>query len=172
MPHPNMHPYLSSFDLPEVIEVRSYADTDVREIITHARLLITDYSSIAFNAAYIRTPVMYYQFDREQYFVGHTERPGYFDYERDGFGPVVEAADDAVRTAVSIISDGLDPAFLERTDRAFPVRDGQNRQRVYEAMLEARTLRPLAERIRESTKDEWPIQSDSIRAGTHYGRSA
>lgn len=155
MPHPNMQPYLASFDLPDWIDVRSYADADVRDMIVHARLLITDYSSIAFNAAYIRTPVMYYQFDRDRYFLGHTERPGYFDYERDGFGPVTTEPDDAAITAASIISAGMDRHFAERSDRAFPVRDGRNRQRVYEAMLEARTVRPLAERMRQTPGDSW-----------------
>lgn len=147
MPHPNMKPYLASFQLPDGVEVRSYADTDVREMIVRARLLITDYSSIAFNAAYIGTPVMYYQHDRNDYFVGHTERPGYFDYMTDGFGPVVEDADDAVRTAISIVTDGAQPEFTDRMDRAFPARDGRNRERVYQAMLEARTKRPLNERL-------------------------
>ncbi|MFE6996665.1 CDP-glycerol glycerophosphotransferase family protein [Microbacterium sp. NPDC057659] len=157
MPHPNMQPYLSSFDLPEAVEVRSYADTDVREMIVRARLLITDYSSIAFNAAYIRTPVMYYQFDREQYLAGHTERPGYFDYRRDGFGPVAEDVAEAARAAESILTDRLDPEFAERMQRAFPVRDGHNRERVYEAMLEARTMRPLAERTTGASRDGWQI---------------
>ncbi|MFD5215774.1 CDP-glycerol glycerophosphotransferase family protein [Microbacterium sp. NPDC058345] len=166
MPHPNMRHYLSSFTLPDEIEVRSYADTDVREMIIRARLLITDYSSIAFNAAYIRTPVLYYQHDRDQYFVGHTERPGYFDYHRDGFGPVVEDADEAVRVAASIVSDGPDPVHLERMDRTFPVRDGRNRERVYEAMLEAQTLRPLEQRMRAAPADDWDTQlsADSMTA--------
>lgn len=146
MPHPNMKPYLESFHLPNSVEVRSYADTDVREMIVRARLLITDYSSIAFNAAYIGTPVLYYQHDREQYFTGHTERPGYFDYVTDGFGPVVEDADEAVRKATEILAEGLSPEYAERMDRAFPARDGRNRERVFSAMLEARTRRPLVER--------------------------
>ena len=153
MPHPNMKQYLASFELPDAVEVRSYADTDVREMIVRARLLITDYSSIAFNAAYIRTPVMYYQHDREEYFVGHTERPGYFDYATDGFGPVIEDADQAAQTAADIIRRGASSEFVERMDRAFPTRDGRNRERVYDAMREARTRRPLSERTKAQPAD-------------------
>lgn len=168
MPHPNMQPYLASFGLPDWVDVRSYADADVRDMIIHARLLITDYSSIAFNAAYIRTPVLYYQFDRDRYFVGHTERPGYFDYERDGFGPVATDSDDAASTAASIISEGIAPGFLERSDRAFPLRDGRNRLRVYEAMLEARTIRPLAERMRAAPSDSWMKDLSTGVAGASH----
>ena len=162
MPHPNMRPYLASFDLPQHVDVRSYADTDVRDMIVRARLLITDYSSIAFNAAYIGTPVLYYQYDRDQYFSGHTERPGYFDYERDGFGPVVVDAEDAARTAASIVSTGADPAFSERIARTFPVRDGRNRERVFEAMLEARTIRPLNERVLPVPEDSWDRERERL----------
>lgn len=155
MPHPNMRPYLDAFELPDAVEVRSYADTDVREMLTHAKLLITDYSSIAFNAAYIRTPVLYYQHDREQYFIGHTERPGYFDYLTDGFGPVSTNADDAASAAATIISSAPDTEFLQRMDRAFPVRDGRNRERVYTAMVEARRVLSAAERTSEFPADDW-----------------
>lgn len=169
MPHPNMRPYLASFALPDDVDVRSYADTDVREMIIHARLLITDYSSIAFNAAYIRTPVLYYQYDRDDYFVGHTERPGYFDYLRDGFGPVVQDPDEAVRVAASIVRDGPDPAHLERMDRAFPVRDGRNRERVYEAMLEAQIRRPLSQRMQPLPSDDWDSELSAASADSVDG---
>ncbi|MGW8482808.1 bifunctional glycosyltransferase/CDP-glycerol:glycerophosphate glycerophosphotransferase [Microbacterium sp. NPDC055903] len=143
MPHPNMQQYLADFAVPDSVSIRSYADTDVREMIVHASMLITDYSSIAFNAAYLHAPVLYFQFDAEEYFTGHTERPGYFDYERDGFGPVTATAEDAAKAAERILTEGIDPEHVQRMRRAFPTRDGRNRQRVHEAMLGART-RPSA----------------------------
>ncbi len=141
MPHPNMQPYLADFTLPERVEVRSYVDTDVREMITHAALLITDYSSIAFNAAFLRTPVLYFQFDLDEYLAGHTERAGYFEYERDGFGPVTRSAGEASEAALRTLTSGADPTYVDRMKRAFPTRDGQNRRRVYQAMLDARRVR-------------------------------
>lgn len=144
MPHPNMRPYLAQFTVPEGVEVRSYEDTDVREMIVRAALLITDYSSVAFNAAYIQTPVLYFQFDREEYFAGHTERAGYFDYERDGFGPVASASDEAVALAVDLMNSGTPEIYLDRMQSTFPVRDGRNRERVFGAMRAA-ARRPLSD---------------------------
>lgn len=140
MPHPNMQPYLSEFALPQQVEVRSYADTDVRDMLIRASVLVTDYSSIAFNAAYIRAPVLYFQFDLDEYLSGHTERAGYFEYETDGFGPVVSTIDDASESVMSIVANGIDNSYLRRMELAFPERDGQNRRRVYEAMLRGRTV--------------------------------
>ena len=159
MPHPNMRPYLGDFDVPADVEVRSYDDTDVREMIIHAAALITDYSSIAFNAAYLHVPVVYFQFDQEEYQQLHTERPGYFEYERDGFGPVAVTVGDAVSEITGILDGGAADEYRERVAQAFPVRDGRNRERVYEAMREAATRRPYSERRTRAALDSWDALS-------------
>ena len=50
-------------------------------------LLVTDYSSVFFDVAFLRKPVVYYQFDEEEFRKYHYQK-GYFDFRRDGFGPV------------------------------------------------------------------------------------
>ncbi|HKT56990.1 MAG TPA: CDP-glycerol glycerophosphotransferase family protein [Microbacterium sp.] len=155
MPHPNMRPYLDEFDLPSEIEVFSYADQDVREVVVGARVLVTDYSSVAFNAAYLHRPVVYYQFDQEEYAAGHTERTAYFAYPTHGFGPVAETADEAADAIADAWQNGVAGEYRERMERTFPVRDGRNRERVHRAMLEARTRRDLDERCRGAAPDRW-----------------
>ena len=56
-----------------------------RSLITLARAK-RDYSSIAFDFAYMKKPLIYYQFDQDKYYTNHFAK-GYFDCERDGFGP-------------------------------------------------------------------------------------
>lgn len=155
MPHPNMRVYLDRFEVPDFVEIVSYDDVDVREMIARARVLVTDYSSVAFNMAYVQRPVVYFQFDRDEYYAGHTERPAYFTYETHGFGPIVETADDAARAVEEALSGAVDAVFLERMRRTFPVRDGQNSRRVFDAMVESRTRRPLTERSMAAPIDRW-----------------
>jgi hypothetical protein len=155
MPHPNMRPYLADFDLSDEIEVFSYEDHDVREVLVGAKVLVTDYSSIAFNAAYLRRAIVYYQFDQEEYAAGHTERAGYFSYESHGFGPVTTTAADAVDRIVRSWHDGAAPEFIERLSTTFPVRDGRNSERVFAAMLEARTIQSLGELSETAAPDRW-----------------
>ena len=101
--------------------------------------MVTDYSSVAFDAAALDRPVVYFQFDRDTFFGGgHIGAPGYFDYERDGFGPVtldVEATEAAVLEA---IEHGPRPtaAYQRRIDATFTLRDGQACGRVVDALLE------------------------------------
>lgn len=161
MPHPNMHMYLDRIDVPDHVEVLSYSDADVRQILCHAALLVTDYSSTAFNAAYLRVPVVYFQFDRDAYFAGHTERRGYFDYDTHGFGPVCGDLDATVSTIAGILGSGLADEYVSRIERTFPVRDGRNRERVFLAMQEAATRRSLEERSISAAPDSW----SSVSAG-------
>src|SRR5699024_6129906 len=70
MPHPNLEPYLPGLDLPPHVHVVTYAQADVQEMIAGAALMITDYSSVAFDAAIARRPMAYFQFDREEFLGG------------------------------------------------------------------------------------------------------
>ena len=85
---------------------------------------MTDYSSVAFNVAYVDAPVVYFQFDRDAVLAGqHIGRAGYFDYERDGFGPVVTTVDEAaIEAIVAQIEHGPRPtaSFQARIDAHLP----------------------------------------------------
>lgn len=70
------------------IKVLNNEDYDLQKLICSASLLITDFSSIYFDFAYQKKPVIYYHFDYQQYRKEHYSE-GYFNYERDGFGPIV-----------------------------------------------------------------------------------
>jgi CDP-glycerol glycerophosphotransferase (TagB/SpsB family) len=102
-------------------------------------LLVTDYSSVAFDVAALDRPVVYYQFDRDEVLGGaHLGRKGYFDYERDGFGPVADEEAGAVRAIVASIEGGPRPVpeYQARIDRAFSRRDGRACARVVAAVEE------------------------------------
>ena len=136
MPHPNLAPYLQDFGLPPWIRVVSYATEDVQKLLTGAGVVVTDYSSVAFDAALVGRPVVYYQFDRPVMFGGgHLTRPGYFSYPEDGFGPVVDTLDDALVAIESALAAGRPPEiYQERVAKAFPYRNGGNCARVVKAI--------------------------------------
>ncbi|MGP5073490.1 bifunctional glycosyltransferase/CDP-glycerol:glycerophosphate glycerophosphotransferase [Arthrobacter rhombi] len=157
MPHPNTQPYMDAFDVPAWVEVKRYGESDVQEVMAETSVMITDYSSIAFNIAYLNGAVVYFQFDREDYFGGgHTERPSYYDYELDGFGPVVETLSEATDAVSNTISHGgVSKEYQERIDSTFPVRDGNNARRVYSAMLDLRRNLSFEDATVAFTKENW-----------------
>ena len=135
--HPNMLIYLDEFDIPDHVRIFDpQQGGSYPTVLANSALLITDYSSVAFDAAYLDRPVVYFQFDEEDFFGGaHTMRRGYFDYRRDGFGPVCTTADAVLRAAECALS-GDEPAFYaQRRHQTFPHRDGSCCKRIHEAIL-------------------------------------
>jgi hypothetical protein len=136
LPHPNLQPLLRQVQLPPWVRPMSFDDNDVQELFARSAVLVTDYSSMAFNSAYLDRPVVYFQFDRDRMFGGgHVGSKGYFDYERDGYGPVVLDPDAAVEATVVALEKGLAPEYQQRIADAFPERDGRCCERVTEAVL-------------------------------------
>jgi glycosyltransferase involved in cell wall biosynthesis len=138
LPHPNLEKLLPHLDLPPHVMTLSYEGIDVQELFARARVLVTDYSSIAFNAAYLDRPVVYFQFDAAEVLAGaHVGQRGYFEYERDGFGPVVHDRGPAVSAVVEALDAGGAPlpSYAERIEATFPLRDGGCSERVVQAVL-------------------------------------
>ena len=138
--HPNLEATAELETAPHVRTLR-FEGRNIQEMVARARVLVTDYSSMFFNAAYIERPIVYFQFDRELINAGwHTGRHGYFDYERDGYGPVTVTSDDAIAAITATVEAGPEPAqlYLERIQESFPLRDGRCCERVADAIARPR----------------------------------
>ncbi len=137
-PHANVQPYLSWFDVPAYIEAMHHGPGSMQQLFKRAAVLITDYSSVAFEFAVLRKSMLYYQFDRADIFDGrHTYKMGYFDYERDGFGAVCEDEAALFKALERLLANGAvpHPDELERMEAFFAFHDRNNCQRTYEAIL-------------------------------------
>jgi CDP-glycerol glycerophosphotransferase (TagB/SpsB family) len=150
LPHPNVSEVVGRLRLPEHVEAQSYAGHDVQQLIAHAVVMITDYSSVSFDAAYLDRPVVYFQFDADRVLDGgHNGRPGYYDHQLHGFGPVTTTIQDAVAAAGQIITvDGGRPAplYARRIEQAFPDRDGRCCERTV-AVIGELTRKPKRPRV-------------------------
>ncbi|MBQ4107868.1 MAG: CDP-glycerol glycerophosphotransferase family protein [Clostridia bacterium] len=124
------------FDLPSdvFVDASNYSYNDV---FKKGALMLTDYSSTQFDFAYLRKPIIYCQFDRDEFFASHTYKPGYFDYEDNGFGEVTYNLDDAVNTIIEYIDNGaqMKDAYKRRVDSFFAYNDRDNCKRVVKEIL-------------------------------------
>lgn len=138
VPHANAEPYLAAFELPPEVEVVRLSSGVAQEVFARTAAFITDYTSVAFTFALLRRPVFYYQFDQKDFYSGgHNWRPGYFDYERDGFGPVL-LDEPALLVALAQFFNGgseVDPVYLARMQAAMPDDDEQACHRTFEAIV-------------------------------------
>lgn len=135
--HPTLNKFLDAFcDIPsDVVVLSSQGGNNIQSHLVSANLLITDFSSVYFDFAYMKKPSIYYQFDEEQYYESHYAK-AYFDYRRDGFGPVVNEKELLLNTLDEMLSKGfrLEKPYLENIDRFFPLNDCKNCERIFNAI--------------------------------------
>lgn len=132
--HPMMQNYTGCFTGNDVFQIAT--PTDYHRLFTEGALLVTDYSSTFFDFCYLQKPVIYTQFDEDTFFAGQMYDRGYFDYRRDGFGPVCTDLDSTV-TAICAALDAdcaLQAPYTDRVAHFYAYHDDQNARRVYDAV--------------------------------------
>ena len=133
-PHYEMQEHISAFQscCDEVV-IADFKNYDVQQLLKESQLLITDYSSVFFDFAYMGKPVIYYQFDKQRFFAEHYAK-GYFDYETMGFGEVVEQENTAIEVILEHIAHqfAMGSEYQRRIDGFFPLHDQDNCKRIFD----------------------------------------
>ncbi|ENU5379731.1 CDP-glycerol:glycerophosphate glycerophosphotransferase [Campylobacter coli] len=134
-PHPNIIPYLKDFNIPSYVKIANHNES-LQELFCNSSLMITDYSSVAFEMAYLNKPVIYYQFDQEDFFSSHTLQKGYFDYRKNGFGPVVEDEESLLKELENLLQNDCNPfgIYKDNIDSTFAFKDGKCCERIYKVI--------------------------------------
>ena len=137
-PHIHMQKYLKYFNINSSnIKIVNNTDIDIQQLLKESAILITDYSSVFMDFAYMQKPIIYYQFDQKEFRERHLQE-GYFCYERDGFGDVIIDEDEVIKKIkISIENEyKIEKKYLERMQEFFELHDTENCKRIYEAIKE------------------------------------
>ncbi len=104
------------------------------KIFEEGSFMITDYSSVGMEFAYLKKPVIYTQFDIDTFFEGHAYEKGDWDYEKDAFGKVVYTYEDTVEAIIAQMEKGteVESKYLERINKFYRYFDKNNCKRVYD----------------------------------------
>ena len=117
-----------------VFDVSEYPD--IADLYLVADLMVTDYSSVMFDYAHLRRPMLFFTYDLEHY--RDTLRGFYFDFEKDSPGPLIRTSEELV-TAIREI-DRITEEYRERYERFHhlfcDLDDGHASARVVDRMLE------------------------------------
>ena len=141
-PHTNTFPYIENgtFSIPDYIEIAgNQTGASIQQLFVDAEIMITDYSSTAFETAYLGKECLYYQFDSEEFFSGmQAYSKGYFDHRRDGFGPVVDTEEALLKCLEDCAARNFVPEdeYAKRMSGFFAFRDGKCCERTYERIKE------------------------------------
>ena len=129
--HPCHDANINDFKGNDVIEI-SKKGVEYKELFSKGALLVTDYSSVVFDFVYLNKPIIYCQFDEEEFFKQQIYDKGYFDYSKHGFGPITRTKDDAVTEIIKSLKNKceLEKKYKERIEKTYSYFDKKNCERV------------------------------------------
>ncbi len=134
-PHPLMEEYMK--DIVQGTDVIFLSNNySYKNVLSKAKLLISDYSSLQFEFAYLNKSTIYYQYDSNIFFNNHTYTRGYFDYDENGFGPVVKNEEDLVEQICKFIKRWCRPSskYKERIKAVYKDK-GHACEKIYEKII-------------------------------------
>ena len=117
---------------------------DYQKLLLESSLLVTDYSSIFFDFAYLKKPVIYTQFDYDEFRKYHYKE-GYFSYYRDGFGPVCKDNESTIKEIIYEIENNciLRKKYLINIKKFFTFTDKKNSERLFKKIMENKINQPI-----------------------------
>ena len=141
-PHYCAQPFLECFANGEEndrIILGSREKYDVQRLLIESDILITDYSSVFFDFAYMKKPEIFFQFDEKRYREGHYEE-GYFVYRRDAFGPVYDSCKGLIGYLRHLLENhsSMEPIYKQKVDDFFEYTDSKNCERTYSYIINYR----------------------------------
>ncbi|MHC0433387.1 bifunctional glycosyltransferase/CDP-glycerol:glycerophosphate glycerophosphotransferase [Streptomyces sp. O3] len=117
-----------------VFDVSEYPD--IADLYLIADTMITDYSSVMFDYAHTRRPMLFFTYDLEHY--RDKLRGFYFDFEHDAPGPLLHTSSDVIDAILDI--DAVSAEHADRYERFHhlfcDLDDGHASARVVDKMLE------------------------------------
>lgn len=118
-------------------------NVDIQDLLRKGSLLITDFSSIFTDFAYMYKPIIYYQYDAEQFYKKHINidfNTSYFDFKRDGYGEIVDDEDNLIENIKRYIDNDfkMESDYKKRVTNSFVLHDKNNCKRIYEQILNSK----------------------------------
>ncbi len=134
-PHIDFQKYLKDFTTTS--NNIKFLDTsyDISSALKNSALLVTDYSSVFMDFAYMRKPIIFFQFDKKEY-REKQYKEGYFNYEQNIFGVVLENSNEVIKKVVEYYHKDykIEKEFLTNMDNFFEKNDMNNCRRIYELL--------------------------------------
>ena len=129
-PHPLVYEFIDLFETNEYVTIDE--NSTYQELFKNSDLLITDFSSVAFDFSYMKKPMIYYQYAKDYNF-----EEGYFKYKTMGFGEVIENEDELINLIGEYLENDCEmkEIYKNRVDSFYKYNDKNNCRRVYDAIL-------------------------------------
>ena len=132
--HPVVSAQIDDYPQNEFVKIIPAFTVDYEKILTESSLMVTDYSGVQFDFAYMRKPIVYYHPPK---LPPHYKEGGFF-YDSMGFGEICTEHKDLVDILCGYMENEckLKPFYKDRADDFFAFSDLNSCQRIYDDMLE------------------------------------
>ena len=131
--HPTLTSQAKDFKSDYVKILTATEENSYEKLLTESSLMVTDYSGVQFDFAYMKKPILYFH---------PSALPPYivtdiFDYEKDAFGPIIKTTDELVNELCNKIKNGCknEEKYIKRANKFFIYDDFNNCKRVYDEAI-------------------------------------
>ena len=134
--HPYMQQYRDMFaSTGPNVEIMTEGKRPLNELIMESSMFVTDYSSVCWDALYLDKPVVFFQFDQQDYL---EHRGSHIDLDTELPGPVCKDEDACIAAIERYLENGFSLSAQERekADPWFAHRDKNNRKRTLDFLIE------------------------------------
>ncbi len=133
--HPAMSAQQDDYDKNDyVILMQATSDISYKKILTESALMVTDYSGIQYDFAYMHKPIIYYH----PTLLPPRFEEGALKYDTMGFGPICKEHDEIINTLIKYIDNDckIEKKYDKRINDFFAFHDYNNCERIYNAILQ------------------------------------
>ena len=142
--HPIVSPQVKDFDKNDYVDIiPAVGDMSYEKMFCESSLMVTDYSGIQFDFAYMRKPLVYYHPEELE---AHYEE-GSFHYDTMAFGEIVRKRDELVGLLIDYMKDGcqMKELYKMRADDFYAFDDRNNCRRIFDEIVTYMSERGLHE---------------------------
>ncbi|MCI6243562.1 MAG: CDP-glycerol glycerophosphotransferase family protein [Agathobacter sp.] len=133
--HPIVSAQVDDFDKNDYVDViPAVGDMSYERMFCESSLMVTDFSGIQFDFAYLRKPIVYlHHKDIPQHY-----EEGTFFYDTMAFGEIAHDNDELINLLCEYMANGcqMKEEYVRRADDFFYYKDRNNCKRIYDIMVE------------------------------------
>lgn len=146
--HPNMQRYAHLFKTDHVKQINQ-GDIDVQDLLKESAMMVTDYSSVAFDFSFLDKPVTYYQFDKKR-FIG--KRGSHLDLNNDLPGDIVFELDELLNNIEAYAKTNFQVKYINKlkSSKFLKYKDRKSSERIYKEIRDYQPKNKLKKKILKS----------------------
>ena len=131
--HPKFKEHINEFESKNNVNIYKFGDVELNKLLMRASLLVTDYSSVSWDMYYQKKPVIFFQFDLEQY---NMYQGSYMNMEKELFGDRTVDINVLMTTIRYYIANNFieKKKFSDLRSRYFSHIDDRNCERTFNAI--------------------------------------